>query len=497
MNKLCLIVTVALCLAVVAPAQANILVNGDFEDGDIGPINGACGTPAVGLPGWENWGGACDSWHHSDSGRHIGEKAIALFWITSGVGQFFGVTEGSKYAIGAEFLSSTSTDTYNGQPANMWGKDDILVIQWYSEYYGYEDPCNVQIITGNEDIDTDGDDVLDAIEVDRFEGGEAQDNPTEVEDIWVLKGGMVQAPAGASEGYLIIVQQLRDGHTGGTQGGGCHIDEAFVVPAEQARGPNPRDGSIVSTTTTELSWIQPEPADPGDSVICSVYFACIPGPNELIARGDIDSVTLSAVSTTEYPSGITLEDEKEYHWAVDCNDTGTPFIVEGPRWWTFSTGNAAPEVTVEISHIWLTMDDGNEDANNVIFELTAVVTDDGKPSNILNYKWEVTGADSSIPTIEWVDPNTEQSPRVKFSATGSWWFELTVDDTNLTGSDGGQVIVYDSACAAAMGDPADEPLAGDINEDCETNLEDVLVVVESWLECMSDKLIGIKPECTP
>jgi len=492
MNKLCLVMTVVVCLAVVAPARANILVNGDFEDGDIGPINGACGTPAVGLPGWENWGGACDSWHHSDSGRYIGEKAIAIFWVTSGVGQYFDVTEGKKYAIGAEFLSSTSTDTYNGQPANMWGKDDIMAIQWY-------DPCDVQIITGNEDVDTDGDEVDDAIEVDRFEGGEAPDNPTELEDVWVLKGDMVQAPAGAAEGYLIIVQQLRPGHTDTTQGGGCHIDEAFVIPAEQARNPNPRDGAIVSTLTDELSWTQPDPADPCDTVICYVYFACTTDgdPNVLIAVGEIDSVTLSAVSTAEYPSGITLEDDKEYHWAVDCNDTGTLIMTEGPRWWTFGTGNGPPEVTVGISHIWLTMDDGDEDANSVVFELTAEVTDDGKPSNILYYTWEVTGADSSIPTIEWLDPNTAETPKVKFFATGSWWFELTVDDTNLTGSDGGQVIVYDSACAAAIGDPGDEMLAGDINEDCETNILDVVLVAESWLQCMSDKLIGIRPECTP
>ena len=481
MNKLCLVIALGVCLAAVAPARANLLENGGFEDGATGQIS------AVGLPNWEHWGS--DSWHHSDTGRTIGEKAIALFWVTSGVGHFFDVTEGSKYAIGVEFMSSTTTDTWDGQPANMWGKDDIMSIRWY-------DPCDLPINTGDWDLDLDpclpGND---ATEVDRFEGGEAQNNPTELEDAWVLKGGIVTAPAGATKGYLIIIQQLRDGHTGGTQGGGAHIDESYVIPAEQARGPNPRDGSTVGITTDVLSWIQPEPADPCDTVRCSVYFARIPGPNELIASGDIDSVTLSAVSTAEFPSGITLEDDKEYHWTVDSNDTGTLITTEGPRWWTFGTGNAAPEVSIGVSYIWLTMDDGNEDANSVVLELTADVTDDGKPSDILYYLWEVTGADSSIPTIEWVDPNTEVSPRVKFSATGSWWFELTVDDTLLTGSDGGQVVVFDSACAAAIGDPTEEMLIGDINGDCETNIEDLLLVVEDWMRCMSDKLIGIKPEC--
>jgi hypothetical protein len=487
MNKLCLVIILGACLTVVAPTAANFLLNNGFEDGEIGQIS------IVGLPGWEHWGS--DSWHHSDSERTIEEKAIALFWVLSGVGQTFDANdvEGSgKYAVGVEFLSSTTTDTYNGKPANMWGKDDIVSIQWYSEYYGYNNSSNVQIITGSETIDTDYDDVPDAVEVDRFEGGETIDEPEELEDVWVLKGDVVQAPPGAVMGRLIITQHLRPGHNASSHGGGAHIDETFVVPAEQARVPNPRDGAIASLATNELSWVQPEPADPADTVICSVYFACLSDsePNRLIAEGDINSVTLSEV-------GITLEGGKEYHWAVDCYDTGTGITTEGPRWWEFTAGNGPPEVSVEDSYIWLTMDDGDSDPNSVVFQLTADVTDDGQPSDTLNYKWEMTEADSSVPTIQWMDPNTIEAPRVKFSATGSWRFELTVDDTVLTGSDEGQVIVYDSACEAAKGDPADVMLTSDINQDCQANIEDLLAILDSWLECMSDKLVGIKPECMP
>ena len=484
MNKFCLFMALGVCMVFAASARANLLLNDGFEDGEIGNII------AVGLPDWEYWGS--DSWHHSDSGRTIEEKAIALFWVLSGVGQPFDVTAGNKYAVGCEFLSSTTTDTWDGKPANMWGKDDIISIQWYSEYYGHNDAGNVQIITGSENVDTDYDEFPDAVEVDRFEGGETIDEPEELEDVWVLKGDVVEAPAGATTGRIIITQQLRPGHNASSHGGGAHIDETFVIPAEQARAPNPRDGAIVSSTTDELSWIQPEPADPTEAVICSVYFACVTDsePNVLIAEGDISSVTLS-------DKGIFLEFGKEYHWAVDCYDTGTGVTTEGPRWWDFSAGNGTPQVSVGVSYIWLTMDDGDTDPNSVVFQLTADVTDDGQPSDTLYYLWDVTVADSSIPTIEWVDPNTAEAPRVKFFATGAWSFELTVDDTELTGSDGGRVIVYDSACAAAIGDPADEMLWADINGDCEANIEDLLAFADSWLECMSDKLVGIKPECAP
>jgi len=486
MNKLCLIVIVAACLMTAVPAKANRLVNGNFEDGQTG--SGVWGVGQDGandapISPWQtDHMSAGSNWEiqlHTTSGATIGDYALIIFWIRNWVYQDFDVTEGEKYALGNKFLSSPLMAGY------MTFKDEVISVQWY-------DPCDVQILTGEEvgiDLDDDGVETdMYAIEVDRFQGGPAGDP----QDVWVSKGGVVQAPAGAVKGRYIITQQLTSRPDPGSAGG-AHIDEAYVVSAAQARAPNPADGSVVGTTTDELSWIQPEAADPCDTVICSVYFACMTDgdPNVLIASGDIDSVTLSEV-------GITLEDEKEYHWAVDCNDTGTLITTEGPRWWTFSTGNGPPVVSVGgDSYIWLTMDDGDTDANNVVFELTAEVTDDGKPSNILNYLWEVTGADSSIQTIEWLDPNTNPSPRVKFFATGDWSFELTVDDTNLTGWDEGHVIVYGSACEAAMADPADEPLAGDINGDCETNILDLLTVAESWLQCMSDKLIGIKPECTP
>lgn len=496
MNKLCLFMIVVVCLAAVAPARANLLENGGFEESTPsgpGPVWGV-GQDSINdapISPWQtdhmNAGNQWEIQLHTISGATIGEMSLIIFWIRNWVYQDFDVTEGKKYALGNKFLSSPLMAGY------MVLKDEVISVQWY-------DPCDVQIFTGQEvgiDLDDDGVETdMYAIEVDRFQGGSAG-APIDPRDVWVLKGGVVQAPANAVKGRYIITQQLPTRPDPGSVGG-AHIDEAFVLPAEQARGPNPADGSIVATSTDELSWIQPEPADPCDTVICSVRFGPTDGdPNTLIASGDFNSVTLSAVDTTEYPDGITLEDGKDYYWTVDCNDTGTFITTEGPRWWTFGTGNAAPVVTPGTSYIWLTMDDGDTDANNVVFELNGYVTDDGKPSGILYYKWELTEVDSPIPTIEWLDPNTTETPRVKFFAIGSWKFELTVDDTNLTGSDEVNVNIYDSACAAAMGDTTDTPLKGDINEDCETNILDILVVAEDWLQCMSDKLVGIRPECTP
>ena len=494
MNKFRLVMIVVVCLAAVAPARANLLENGGFEES----TPSGSGPWGVGQDGinddiispWETDDNvAAHRWEiqlHKFAGATIGDYAVVNHWIRNWIYQDFDVTGGEKYALGNQFLSASVDVGY------MVGRDMVILVQWY-------DPCDVQIITTDVWFDLTGEGTnqqdMQAIEVDRFEGG-TEGAPIDSQDVWVSKGGVVQAPATAvKDRYIVIMQLPYYPETGWST---AHIDEAYVVSGKQARGPNPADGAIVATSTDELSWIQPEPADPGDTVICSVRFGPTDGdPNTLIASGDIDSVTLSTVSTPEFPSGITLEDDKEYQWTVDCNDTGTFITTEGPRWWTFGTGNAPPEVTPGTSYIWLTMDDGDTDANNVVFELTADVTDDGKPSGILYYKWELTEVDSPIPTIEWLDPNTAQTPRVKFFATGSWKFKLTVDDTNLTGSDEVNVNIYDSACAAAMGDTTDTPLKGDINEDCETNILDVVLVAESWLQCMSDKLVGIRPECTP
>ena len=56
-----------------------------------------------------------------------------------------------------------------------------------------------------------------------------------------------------------------------------------------------------------------------------------------------------------------------------------------------------------------------------------------------------------------------------------------------------EVIVYGSACEAAKGDPDDIPAnypggIGDLNNDCNVDMNDLAVMAATWIECLSTKL---------
>ena len=86
---------------------------------------------------------------------------------------------------------------------------------------------------------------------------------------------------------------------------------------------------------------------------------------------------------------------------------------------------------------------------------------------------------------------------MKIDDTGWFYFDFTVSDDVGSASDTVNIGVYVDACTAANEDPDDIPATypdghGDIDGDCDTDLEDFALLAGSWLECMSDKL-----DCTP
>jgi hypothetical protein len=55
-----------LLFALSFPVWANLLTNGDFEDGNTGQVG------SVSIPGWNSWGS--NGWHHNDAGACLGSK---------------------------------------------------------------------------------------------------------------------------------------------------------------------------------------------------------------------------------------------------------------------------------------------------------------------------------------------------------------------------------------------------------------------------------------
>lgn len=157
-------------------AQANILVNGGFEDGDTGAIN------AVAIPGWSSWGDS--GWHHDDAGRTIDSKAIVFWWDTGGLWQDFAATPGQAYAF--------SVETFNWSGNTLHGWNGLIKAEFYDSSIG-----------------TGPGQALSEFELDRYYSA------SDPLDTWVTIGGNVVAPAGADVGRLVIkINDWQDGVSG-------------------------------------------------------------------------------------------------------------------------------------------------------------------------------------------------------------------------------------------------------------------------------------------
>jgi hypothetical protein len=175
------LLTLLVALALVVPASAaNLLTNGDFEQGDTGQIGN------VAIPGWLNWGNS--GWHHDDPGRTIGAKAIVFWWDDAGLWQDVPVVAGEQYEFSVEaFNWSGNPTTWNG----------LMRAEFYTSA---------------------GDKLLE-VPVDKFYAATAP------KDQWVLLSGAVTAPAGAETGRMVL--NLTDWFDG--VGGNLNFDNASIA----------------------------------------------------------------------------------------------------------------------------------------------------------------------------------------------------------------------------------------------------------------------------
>ena len=182
----CLWIGMALLVAA-APASANLLVNGDFEDGVTGNIGD-------GVPGWSVWGAS--GWHHDDAGRVIDQKAVKFWWDDAGMWQDFAVVGGNDYDF--------SVQAFNWSGDQLTGWNGVIKAEFY-----------------NSAIGTDPGDVLLAIDLDRYYSA------SDLVDAWVEIGDTVTAPATADIGRIVLL--IADWQSTGV-GGALNFDNASVTP---------------------------------------------------------------------------------------------------------------------------------------------------------------------------------------------------------------------------------------------------------------------------
>ena len=435
--RLILILTIALCVA--SPVYAaELLINGDFEDdGGLGAHGGWDGD----VPGWTRLG-ELEFYQHSDPGYYNGTYGLAMWNEGSALFQAVSVSPDDFFTMSGSMIYSQIYEPLTS------GSLAIRLEFWDDAY-----PAGV---------------LLDQITIGTLGSTDSAESWKDVERLCLC-------PVGTSEARVVLDYD-------GANGGKAYFDDISLLDENttgEAGGPIPQDGAAVkASTTTEVRWVNAVNAGPTE---VEALFRKIGEPNSIILERQVIS---SWVGQAPLPP---LEEDTDYAWIINYYNNSSDKNPEVALRAKFNTGNMPPKINLVDRYVWLSMDDGDEDPTKLSLVLDGNVEDDGKTPE-LNYVWESVFADSSIPAID-IDPNyTEPTPTAVFYATGHWTIKLTVDDTLLQDEDTTDIYVYSTPCLAAMGDPEDAELIGDLDSDCDTDLEDFVWFTLDWMYCMSEKL---------
>lgn len=439
--KLVLILAIALCVALPVYA-AELLTNGDFEDdGGLGPHGGWDGD----VPGWSRMGDI-EFYQHSDAGYYRDTYGLSMWNQGSGLVQVVPASPDDFFTMSGSMIYSEIYEPLTS------GSLALRLEFWDGAY-----PTGI---------------LLDQITV----GILSADDPY---DSWKDMDRLGLAPAGTTEARIVLDYY-------GLNGGKAYFDDISLVDENstgETGGPIPQDGAAVkASTTTEVKWVNSVNTGPTE---VEVWFAEEGDPNStILPRQPISSW----VGQAPLP---LLNEDTDYVWTVNYYNNSSdnnPDIALRAR---FNTGNMPPQINLVDQYVWLDMADGDDDPGKLSLVLDGNVIDDGK-SLPLNYLWESVFADSSIPAIDINPDDTAVTPTAVFYAPGHWTIQLTVDDGQWQDQDTVDIYVYSTACQAALGDPMDADLIGDIDGDCDTDLEDFVQIALDWMGCMSEKL-GCSP----
>ncbi|MBN1816138.1 MAG: PKD domain-containing protein [Sedimentisphaerales bacterium] len=247
-----------------------------------------------------------------------------------------------------------------------------------------------------------------------------------------------------------------------------------------AMDPQPANGATVSPDVSQLCWTLPDPNIPGTILTSDVYFGTT-DPNELLPGFGLDRITPDeGITETCIAIPVALEQFKTYYWVVDCTD---PSMGEGEQFlpgalWSFNTNNEAPSVDAgQDQYVWL---NNAGDPATASVQIDATAADDGLPGGALSVLWTQT----SGPEVS-IDPADVEDITLTLPGTGTYQFQLTADDTDLTGSDTIQIVVAETPCLAAQAMPGYQAILGDFDNDCIVALNDLAELALHWLECNS------------
>jgi hypothetical protein len=420
---------------------ANLVVNGDFEI--------STGT------GWTQWWGG-------DSNRYVGDPVpdpgygdhcAGVWWYTDGIFQDIAVGPGI-YEFGGKLMTTQGMVNRNGviradvgDATNVWWSQDLAIVPGDATYTWYS-----------------------------------------------YSGVIDNTVAGATR----IRMNLMMANLVNPGSGIVYYDDVYLGPlgiSDQAKFPHPTIGELVAPATDLIRWIKPDPNNPADTITCDVFFGTTNPPVTQIA----DNITASSITLSALVPPVTLLPGTQYFWRVNCTDPnsdGNPATTLGDVW-TFSTRNDNPPVVDAGAnkYLWINMNDGDGDPTKVTFMLDGTLTDDNQsPVTLL---WTLIYSEQAPETVVTITNPAAVDTTCTITGTGFYRFQLHAQDAYAEALDTVEVIVYGSACEAAKGDPGDIPAnypggIGDLDNDCDVDLDDLAITAATWLDCLSAKL-----GCTP
>lgn len=242
--------------------------------------------------------------------------------------------------------------------------------------------------------------------------------------------------------------------------------------------PVPVVGAGIDPANNVISWTNPEGAVSADVYLLESATELANPVAQLIQPENLIADDTTAQSLT-VPS---IRSDRYYYWAVDV-DTGAL----GSIWYFQTFDGPVSDVNAGVDqYLWL-------DAGSKTFTLNGAYADDGESEVTVEWTNTTAAADTDPATsVIFANPNSLTTD-VTVDNTGWFQFTLTVTDAVSSASDQVNVGVYVDACAAAKADPDDIAATypnghGDINGDCKTDMRDLALLAESWVECMSPKL---------
>jgi glucosylceramidase len=219
-----LVLTISMFWVGGIPARANLLINGDFENGNTGQLG------VVPIPGWNSWGS--DGWHHSDAGACLNTKGMKFWWDSSGMWQDFPAAPGATYVYNIQVMD-WSGDT----SSNNW---DFRI---EAEFYNSSDTAIVKVALGY------------------------FDSTIQPNDTWVSIGGSITAPEGTAYGRVVL--RLWDWKSGIS--GSIYFDNVSVTQSNDPDYNNDFHVDYSDFLSLSRSWLQTAPLyDLNDDAVLTI-----------------------------------------------------------------------------------------------------------------------------------------------------------------------------------------------------------------------------------